>query len=335
MIATANGSNTVKYRLTIRQVFNAEADNTSSTFTYMVMPMDQATKTLTDIGTNGNKMTLNGDISDYVDIALTIPGVYTYNVYQEVHPVKDGYDYDYQVYTVTLRASMVNGEPTVIAVIMTDQDTENKQPEIVFTNSYTPKKTITEKMADPPVRKTVTGEPPVNGVFTFKLTARETTYPMPAGSSNGVKTVNIIGSGVAEFGTWSYVAPGTYFYTVSEMNKGESGYTYDSTVYTITDTVKEQNGALMLSRVVTNPSNVRVSTLTFINNYTAPSGPVPPGPSDPTSPTGPSNPGAGPKTGDDSNATFYLILLSLGAALMGGALVFLIKGAKKKKKRTV
>jgi hypothetical protein len=53
------------------------------------------------------------------------------------------------------------------------------------------------------------------------------------------------------------------------MNSGDKGYRYDSSVYTITDTVTDVDGQLVLSRVVTNDSNKPVSNYAFINKYSA------------------------------------------------------------------
>lgn len=97
---------------------------------------------------------------------------------------------------------------------------------------------------DPPVKKTISGTPSEDGTFTFKLEAENKSNPMPDGSNDGVKLMTIMGAGEEDFGTWSYTEFGSYHYTVSEANNDESGYTYDTTVYTITDIVTDVGGQL-------------------------------------------------------------------------------------------
>jgi pilin isopeptide linkage protein len=208
-------------------------------------------------------------------------------------------------------------------------------------------------MVDPPVKKTVEGNPGADSIFTFKLTARNASSPMPAGSKGGSKIVYVKGAGSAEFGTWSYDEAGVYYYTVSELNTGEKGYAYDTVVYTITDSVKAVNGQLVLSRVVTNALNKQVMSLIFINKYTNPGAPppIPPSPLDPNpaaegapDSSSPPNPNEGdpmwgingdgspggkwrdgmPRTGDDGKPALYLAMLALGALLAIGAAMYLV-----------
>jgi hypothetical protein len=75
-----------------------------------------------------------------------------------------------------------------------------KVKEIVFNNSSVVLPTDPKLMADPPIMKTVSGNPKKGNVFTFVLTALNPANPMPAGSANGVKMVHITGTGIGEFG---------------------------------------------------------------------------------------------------------------------------------------
>ena len=164
-------------------------------------------------------------------------------------------------------------------------------------------------ITDPPVMKTVFGNPSQSSAFIFKLEAQNPGNPMPYGSAGGVKTIQISGSGQSDFGTWSYFSVGTYFYTISEVNTGEKGYIYDTTVYTITDTVEVEGGQLVFSRIITNEMNKHVTSLDFINTY---------------------KPGMeGPKTGDSTNTVYDMIQFALGVGLTAGAIGYLIVGEKK------
>jgi pilin isopeptide linkage protein len=164
------------------------------------------------------------------------------------------------------------------------------------------------QMVDPPVKKTVSGDPDHDSTFTFKLEAADPLQPMPSGSENGVKTITITGSGEGEFGTWIYEREGAYYYTISEVNTGEAGYVFDTTVYTITDMVRGENQQLVVSRTVTNAMNKPVSTFIFINKYGS----------------------DGPKTGDDTDTLLFIALISLGGVMSICAAAYLISGGKRR-----
>jgi len=172
--------------------------------------------------------------------------------------------------------------------------------------------------------------------------------PMPPGSVDGVKTMQITGSGSKEFGIWSYTQEGVYFYRISEVNTGARNYVYDTTVYTITDTVTAVDGQLKLSRVVTNGSNRQVTSLDFINTYTSggllnpPALPVlPPLPPNTSgTSTGGTNTGGvttgggsaplGPKTGDESQDLLFASIFCAGAVIALGSAAFLFFERRKK-----
>ena len=122
---------------------------------------------------------------------------------------------------------------------------------------------------DPPVVKKLTGDTPTSkGTFTFRMTAESKDYPMPAGSSDGVKEVSVYGSGSTEFGEITFTEAGTYRYKISEVNTGLANYTYDTTVYTITYVVKNENGKLKVERTITETNGKNVDTPVFTNRYT-------------------------------------------------------------------
>ena len=128
---------------------------------------------------------------------------------------------------------------------------------------------------DPPVQKRILGDKPENpSTFTFVLTAKDESYPMPAGSNGSSKEITIQGAGSEEFGEIVFTQPGKYVYTVSEKNNGVSGYTYDKTVYTITYTVEQKNGELSVSRTISNGTS-EVSVVEFTNNYKTPGNKLP------------------------------------------------------------
>ncbi len=85
-------------------------------------------------------------------------------------------------------------------------------------------------------KRIVKGNPSTDETFAFELIPDEDTFPMPEGSGEFTQ-LNIVGAGTASFGTWTYTKPGVYTYQIKEVAGSNKDYTYDATVYTITDTV--------------------------------------------------------------------------------------------------
>ncbi|MBQ0133940.1 MAG: Cna B-type domain-containing protein [Clostridiales bacterium] len=137
----------------------------------------------------------------------------------------------------------------------------------VITNKYTVP--LTEDNIT--VRKRLTGEkPPAASTFSFILTAKDDSAPMPAESNGSEKIISVLGAGSAGFGEISFRKAGTYVYTVSERFGGIEGYTYDSTVFTVTYVVTEQDGELSSVRTIRNSTGYAVPEIEFSNNYKKP-----------------------------------------------------------------
>jgi len=264
------------------------------------------------------------------------PGKYGYAI-RHVSAPRPGYTYDQTIYTLEIYAKN-DGTYSVVAI----KDGIGKQSGVEYRHSYEDRTSDPALMVDPPVVKTVIGTPRTPETFTFQLAAGDPSNPMPAGAKDGVKTLQIKGSGSGEFGTWIYTKPGIYFYTVSEVNTGSRDYDYDATVYTIADTVESVNGQLALTRVVTNGANRQVTSLSFINVYAGgrdwplipliPIIPIIPSiissrpgrsthPEEPATPAQPGTPAqpakplrSGPKTGDDSQESLLMAIFCAGSA---------------------
>ena len=123
--------------------------------------------------------------------------------------------------------------------------------------------------------------------------------PMPEGSKDGVKTVQITGNGSYEFGEMWFTEPGEWVYDISEINDGIKGYTYDTTVYNLTVTVTEgEDGKLVKEETVT-ANGGSAGDIVFTNVYEE------------------EEPEPAPKTGDNApTAMALLALLASGAALV-------------------
>ena len=144
------------------------------------------------------------------------------------------------------------------------------------------------------VIKQVKGNPIAEETFTFELCAKNIMNPMPVGSTDGVKQISIKGSGEKSFGIWTYTEPGDYQYTVREIAGSNRHYTYDKTVYHMTDHVYYSGSKLRVDHKVTdhNGKNVSSADFLFVNQYT--------------------KPGFGPKTGDEIRLMIWLIFVALG-----------------------
>ncbi len=262
-------ADSVSVSLYVDQVFikNSSATDVYHVFSYDLISLD-----------TGNPMPQGSSSSIYsfkVDgtgvetigpITFSNTGIYRYEIKGKQSVPARGYSYDTQVYTVTIYVKQTGTD--LSADIIVKKSDGSKVDSIRFENAYTPLASDPVIMVDPPVKKTVSGNPPSASNFTFSLTAQDKTNPMPEGSADGVKYITIYGSGEAEFGPWIYTREGTYYYTISEAVLLDTRYTYDRSKYTITDVVKDIDGQLAVTRTVTNDANKRVESCIFINKYT-------------------------------------------------------------------
>lgn len=299
--------------LAVEQIFIKPASSSAAdTFTYKLTAKETGNPMPSGSISDGYTFTIDGTSSvDTPAVTFAQTGIYNYELSQYVASPKKGYTYDTQVYTVTVYIDYAHQADVII-----QKKDGTKTDRITFENTYTLLASDPSLMVDPPVNKTVSGNPSKDGTFTFKLEAKDKESPMPTGSAGGVKTQTIVGSGSEDFGTWSYTEGGTYYYTISEVNTGESGYTYDTSVYTITDSVTDVDGQLVLNRTVTNASGKQVSSCAFINQYT-----------DKSIASGIS----GPKTGDTARIGLYQAMLGISGFLFIVCMLYLFRDSKRKK----
>lgn len=117
------------------------------------------------------------------------------------------------------------------------------------------------------IEKKISGKPPEKTKFTFTLKAKNADSPMPEGSINGVKEISITGAGTNQFGKFEFTEPGTYIYTVSEKNDAVKGYTYDSTIYTVTCYVTAEEDGMSAKATIKNDKGISVRSIVFNNKY--------------------------------------------------------------------
>lgn len=328
--------------LCVEQVFTKNSSlDVNEVFAYQLISLDSSSPMPAGAVNGICSFTLAGTTA--VKIPLTFPnaGIFQYQI-----SVAAEYEVNSPVNKVTILVE--NSDEGLLPQIVVEKSNGEKTGSIRFEHTYTPKASDPEIMVDPPVQKTVSGNPPRAMTFTFTLTAKDPAFPMPEGSIGGVKTITIEGAGQKDFGTWAYIREGIYHYEISEVIRPSSGYTYDKSVYTITDIVKDNDGQLVVTRSVTNEEKKQVGSLIFNNEYrksvnrgneanggSGGKGAVEAAVSEESienmedteeSIASVSNI-AGvnvPKVGDDGNTEWYTALLFLGVMTASGCIVYLI-----------
>ena len=191
---------------------------------------------------------LNTGHEYFPKIAFEKDGEYIYEV-RETPGSSEDYEYDGSVYTVKyiVRDGKVQRPPEIKK---DDVALANHNMAVSFENHYL--QGVDEM--DPTVRKVIKGNPNRDDVFTFEFKAVENdrkipvvSMPMPYGSdlTKGIKILEINGRGRKNFGTIAFENPGKYVYTIREV-PGDAGYNYDSTIYTVTyDVIENETGTLV------------------------------------------------------------------------------------------
>ena len=203
-----------------------------------------ATDTLTIVGANQ---------AAFGEITYTQAGAYAYSVKEEAG-TDTGYTYDAAEHAVVV--TVVDNDGTLRATWTVNGESAEA---VSFTNNYQPLPTELKL----PVSKSLTGQtPPENAQFTFEVSAATDGTPLPASTE-----ATVVGAGSAQFGAIEFAGAGTYVYTVTERNTDAAGYTYDSTVYTVTVVVTDNDGQLEASWTAERQNGSSATEILFTNNY--------------------------------------------------------------------
>lgn len=197
-------------------------------------------------------------------IEFTKPGTYDY-VLSEVNDGKPGVDYEATSYNVTATAED-QGNGTLKVTWEMPQAVDGA---VTFANVYDPADATVTLGAG----KTFAGADLKDAQFTFQLTGADESTPMPEGAKDGVSTATNDENGSIVFGTIAYDKPGTYKYTVSEVNDEQDGVTYDDTTYEVTVTVTDDTATGTLKAAV---SYGDADAMVFSNLYKKPVEPAKP-----------------------------------------------------------
>lgn len=108
--------------------------------------------------------------------------------------------------------------------------------------------------------------------YTLVLTGDEGA-PMPEGSRDGQYTMQVEGSGVADFPAIAYESVGVYHYVITQKPGTNSSCTYDDTRYEITVTVtnqKSEPGLEVTIAIRNSQTQEKVEQVVFRNDYAYP-----------------------------------------------------------------
>ena len=200
--------------------------------------------------------------------------------------------------SIAIHTSVVdNGEGGLVVEHALTTDDAN----VAFVNTYAHSTTSVVLGAT----KVLSGKALADGQFTFALTAENGTV---------YQTKNDAAGSVA-FPALTFAEPGTYVYTISEVNDKQANVTYDTATYQVIVNVVDDGQGNLVATVAYDEG----AAPTFKNSYTEPPAPTPaPG----GGATTPKNPVAKlfSKTADDAG-------LMLGAAAVAAGLALVVCGA--------
>ena len=244
-------------------------------------------------------------------------GIYKYRISQVAPKDTTGRgEYDGTVYYMTVTYEHPDGkmnETRVTAAVHEGTPEGTKVAECNFVNTYA---NLPAGEIDPPVTKKIAGDKPAKkSTFDFVLESIDGA-PLPEGAKDGKLTASIEGEGTIEFGTIAYTKAGTYEYRCYEIDKGEDGYTYDKTVYTMRVAVTEGTKNFKVERAIVDKNGKEHDSLTFVNTYKAPAKPVV------NKPATVKKGGSGVvKTGDTNSVGAVVALGAIGAVVAAAAVV--------------
>lgn len=240
----------------------------------------------------------------FAPLQLDKVGTYVYTVSERAGATANGVTYDTTVFTATVTVTE-NAETHALEAQVAYSKGGKAADAVAFSNSYAPAATEVKMGAS----KVLSGEDLKEGQFSFQLKDAD---------GKVLQTAKNAADGTVGFEAISYDKPGTYAYSISEVDDGQKNVTYDAAEHRVTVTVTD-DGAGHLVATVTYDGDVAP---VFKNTYTPPTTPPVNPPTEP--PTNPpvskeEKPGL-PNMGDTS-----LSPMALGG-IAGGAVVLIAAG---------
>lgn len=240
----------------------------------------------------------------FAPLQLDKVGTYVYTVSERAGATANGVTYDTTVFTATVTVTE-NAETHALETQVAYSKGGKAADAVAFSNSYAPAATEVKLGAS----KVLSGKDLKEGQFSFQLKDAD---------GKVLQTAKNAAGGTVGFEAISYDKPGTYTYSISEVDDGQKNVTYDAAEHQVTVMVTD-DGAGHLVATVTYDGDVAP---VFKNAYTPPTTPPTEPPTNPPSKSPvpkEEKPGL-PYTGDTS-----LSPMALGG-IAGGAVVLIAAG---------
>lgn len=240
----------------------------------------------------------------FAPLQLDKVGTYVYTVSERAGATANGVTYDTTVFTATVTVTE-NAETHALEAQVAYSKGGKAADAVAFSNSYAPAATEVKLGAS----KVLSGEDLKEGQFSFQLKDAD---------GKVLQTAKNAADGTVGFEAISYDKPGTYAYSISEVDDGQKNVTYDAAEHRVTVTVTDDGAGHLVATVTYDGATAPV----FKNTYTPPTTPPTEPPTNPPSKSPvpkEEKPGL-PYTGDTS-----LSPMALGG-IAGGAVVLIAAG---------
>lgn len=240
----------------------------------------------------------------FAPLQLDKVGTYVYTVSERAGATANGVTYDTTVFTATVTVTE-NAETHALEAQVAYSKGGKAADAVAFSNSYAPAATEVKLGAS----KVLSGEDLKEGQFSFQLKDAD---------GKVLQTAKNAADGTVGFEAISYDKPGTYAYSISEVDDGQKNVTYDAAEHRVTVTVADDGAGHLVATVTYDGAVAPV----FKNTYTPPTTPPTEPPTNPPSKSPvpkEEKPGL-PYTGDTS-----LSPMALGG-IAGGAVVLIAAG---------
>lgn len=240
----------------------------------------------------------------FAPLQLDKVGTYVYTVSERAGATANGVTYDTTVFTATVTVTE-NAETHALEAQVAYSKGGKAADAVAFSNSYAPAATEVKLGAS----KVLSGEDLKEGQFSFQLKDAD---------GKVLQTAKNAADGTVGFEAISYDKPGTYAYSISEVDDGQKNVTYDAAEHRVTVTVTDDGAGHLVATVAYGGDVAPV----FKNTYTPPTTPpVNPPTNPPSKPPVPKKEKPGlPEMGDTS-----LSPMALGG-IAGGAVVLIAAG---------
>lgn len=243
----------------------------------------------------------------FAPLQLDKVGTYVYTVYERAGATANGVTYDTTVFTATVTVTE-NAETHALEAQVAYSKGGKAADAVAFSNSYAPAATEVKLGAS----KVLSGEDLKEGQFSFQLKDAD---------GKVLQTAKNAADGTVGFEAISYDKPGTYAYSISEVDDGQKNVTYDAAEHRVTVTVTDDGAGHLVATVTYDGAVAPV----FKNTYTPPTTPPTEPPTNPPSKSPvpkEEKPGL-PYTGDTSLSPMALGGIAGGAAVLIAAGVIL------------